>query len=117
MRRLRDVVVGDRIWFDEEKQPYRVRARGDRYIVCTKPFNPRKTVLYSIIDLDENVRGPDNLIFCCGYETDAEVAENMRMLNAGEIEVSYRRRIALRVTRIAESGRLALSQATKGEQE
>ena len=40
--------VGSRIWFKEEKRPYKVRAADGRFLVCTKPFKPRKTVLYCI---------------------------------------------------------------------
>lgn len=93
--------VGNRVWFAGEKRPYKIRARNERYLICTKPFNPKKTVIYSIIDLDEKVRGPDNLIFCMGYETEDQIAENMRMLADGEIEVSHRRRIDLDVVRVA----------------
>ncbi|MBY3434797.1 hypothetical protein [Rhizobium laguerreae] len=93
--------VGNRIWFASEKRPYKVRARNARYLICTKPFNPKKTVLYTIIDLDEEVRGPDNLIFGVGYEDEASIAENMRSLAAGEMEVSHRNRIDLDVVRVA----------------
>lgn len=95
MDTLQDAKIGDRIWFRRDKRPYRVRARNERYLICTKPFNARKTVIYTIVDLVENVRGPDNLIFCFGYETEEDIAENMQRLAAGEMEVSHRRRIAL----------------------
>ena len=52
--------VGDKVWFAEEKRPYRIRAMGERYAVCTKPFNPRHTVLYTVIDIVEQVRGTEN---------------------------------------------------------
>lgn len=95
VRELTEATVGDRIWFAADKKPYRVRARNERYIICTKPFNLKKTVLYTIVDLVEGVRGPDNRVFCFGYETDEGVAENMARLAAGEMEVSHRRRIPL----------------------
>ena len=44
-----DLKVDDKILFAEEKQRYTVQARNDRFIICTKPFNPRKTFL--ILDL------------------------------------------------------------------
>lgn len=72
--------VGDKITFVEEKQAYTVRARNSRFIVCTKPFNARKTVLYTIIDLERDVRGPCNLIFGCAMETDADIKEAMQLL-------------------------------------
>lgn len=33
------VNVGDKISIPGEKKPYTVRARDERYIICTKPFN------------------------------------------------------------------------------
>jgi hypothetical protein len=40
-----------------EKRSYKIQARSDRYLVCTKPFNLRKTVIYTIVDLDQYIRG------------------------------------------------------------
>lgn len=86
---------GDRIKFASEKRPYRVRAADDRFAVCTKPFNLRHTVMYTIVDLKENVRGADNLIFCSGYETDEDTALTLQQLQSGEIAVSQRNQVPL----------------------
>lgn len=92
---MEKVRVGDKVYVPNEKRPYTVRARDDRYIICTKPFNPKHTVLYFIIDLVDNWRGPDDRLFCFGYETDEECAERLAELQRGEIEVSLRRGIPL----------------------
>lgn len=55
--------VGDKIKFQSEKQKYTVKAKSNRYLICTKPFNLKKTVLYTIIDLERLVRGTNNMIF------------------------------------------------------
>lgn len=89
------VSVGDKVFVPKEKKPYRVRVRDDRYIICTKPFNPKHTVLYFIVDLKRKMRGPDDRIFCSGYETDEHCAERLKELQDGEIEVSMRRGIPL----------------------
>ena len=78
-----------------EKRPYTVRARDDRYIICTKPFNAKHTVIYFIIDLVERWRAPDNMIFGLGYETDEQCAERLEDLQSGTIELSRRRGIPL----------------------
>lgn len=44
---------GTRIKFREEKCRYTVRASNRFYAVCTKPFNVRNTVLYTVIDFDD----------------------------------------------------------------
>lgn len=89
------VEVGDKVYVPKEKRPYRVRARDERYIICTKPYNPQRTVRYFIVDLKERVRGPDNMVFCSGYESDEDCAERLKELQSGEIEVSWRRHIDL----------------------
>lgn len=89
------VEVGDKVYIPNEKRPFRVRARDDRYIICTKPYNPKRTVRYFIVDLKERVRGPDNRIFCSGYETDEHCVERLKELQSGEIEVSWRWRVDL----------------------
>jgi hypothetical protein len=89
------VYVGDKVYVPTEKRPYTVRARDDRYIICTKPFNPRHTVLYFIIDLAEKWRAPDNMIFCSGYETIEDCQERLKELQDGTIKLSSRRGIPL----------------------
>lgn len=99
--KLDSAVVGSRIWFNGETNPYRVRARNERYIICTKPFNPKRTVLYTIIDLQTDMRGPDNNVFCMGYETDEQVEANMQELERGQLEVSRRRAVPLDVLMVS----------------
>lgn len=89
------VKVGDKVYVPKEKRPYRVRARDERFIICTKPYNPQRTVRYFIVDLKEKVRGPDNMVFCSGYESDEDCAERLAELQSGEIEVSWRRHVDL----------------------
>lgn len=95
--------VGDKIKFAEEKQRYTVRAAGDRYLVCTKPFNPRRTVLYTVVDFVEQVRGTENLVFGRGAETDESCIDMLWRLefthpDLGEkTEVSRRNRVPLMI--------------------
>lgn len=92
--------IGNKIWFSYEKKPYKVRACDSRFIICTKPFNIKKTVLYTIIDLQNNIRGTENLIFCMGFESDADCEEALSRLQSGESEVSHRNRVKLDITKI-----------------
>ena len=89
------LVPGDPVYVNNEKRPYRVKCRDDRYIICTKPYNPQRTVMYFIIDLVRCVRGPDNMVFCSGYETQEQCEERLKELQAGWIEVSYRRSVPI----------------------
>lgn len=126
---LRYCPLGTRVWFVSEKTAYTVRARSSRYLVCTKPFNLRRTTLYTIVDLDEQVRGPENLIFGFGAETDDHCVQMIERLHGivrpftaseveqvkglprelralckpqyhGPTEVSHRNRVTLQVERV-----------------
>lgn len=89
------VAIGDKVYIPSEKRPYTVKARDDRYIICTKPFNLQNTVFYFIIDLVEKWRAPDNMVFCFGYETDEDCLERLKDLQEGTIELSRRRGVPL----------------------
>lgn len=87
------VKVGDMVHVPREKRGYRVMARDDRYIICTKPCFG--TVLYFIIDLEDKWRAPDDRVFCSGYETKEECEERLSELQTGEIALSRRMGIPL----------------------
>ena len=93
--------VGCRIKFAGEKRSYTVQAANGRFLVCTKPFNPKRTVLYTIVDLEEQVRGTEDLIFCMGFETPELCREALARLAAGESEVSHRNRVRLDIERVS----------------
>lgn len=66
------VLPDDRVRFLREARCYTVQAvsNNGRYVVCTKPFAARHTVLYTVVDLRESVRGVDDSIgHSLGYET------------------------------------------------
>lgn len=94
---LEKIKVDDFIHFVEEKQKYRVRARGSRFIICNKPFNLKRTTLYTIIDLHEQIRGAENLVFGLGAETQKECEEMLLRLEKGDSEISYRNRVPLKI--------------------
>ena len=87
--------VGDKISFAGERNAYTIRACDSRFLICTKPFNPKRTVLYTIVDLQEKIRGTENLIFGMGFETDEDCREALQRLQSGETEISHRNRVEL----------------------
>jgi hypothetical protein len=90
--------VNDKIKFESEKQKYTIKAKSDRYLICTKPFNLKKTCLYSIIDLERLVRGTNSLVFnAYDYMIQEDIDECLRDLESGKIEVSHRNCIKLDV--------------------
>lgn len=104
----KDLHEGDRVWFASEKLPYKVQAVSDdgRWAVCTKPFAARHTVIYSVLDLEQSLRGVDNSIGnCLGYDTPEECKSSLALIVSGEFEFSSRRKpIPLDIHRIQHNG-------------
>lgn len=98
--------TGDKIKFKSEKQRYTIRACDKRFIIATKPFNARKTFLYTIVDLKEKIRGADNWYCKFDYEKESEAKKCLPLLhldplkNHNSVEISHRRRIDLDLERI-----------------
>ena len=90
--------VGDKIKFAESKQRFTIRACNSRYMVCTKPFNAKKTFLYTIVDLEEGIRGRDGYI-CTAYDytKESEAKKYLKELASGKIEISSRHRYKLNI--------------------
>lgn len=94
---------GDKVWFLGEKQGYTVQAASDNgeWAVCTKPFNLKHTVLYSIVNLKLGLRGIDNHFGYMGYETKRKCKVACRLFYYGYLEFSGRNRpIPLHIERI-----------------
>jgi hypothetical protein len=95
---------GWRVRFAEERNAYTVQARGERYLVCTKPFPLHKTVLYTVVDLREQIRGTEGLVFGMGAETRDDCEQMIARLEGKDrdinTEVSRRNRVPLRVAAV-----------------
>ena len=109
---------GQKIWFAEEKRPYTIRACDERYLICTKPYNFKKdSVIYTIVDLKENVRGTDGYSIgsysyysqedCDAYMDELREGERLEAMSTddliydlGAAHVSYRNRIQLNITKV-----------------
>lgn len=91
---------GAKIKFYREKQRYTVKCTSKRFTICTKPLNVHKTVLYTIIDWEEQRRGPEDLIFGMGAETKEQCLEMLVRLIDGESIVSLRHDCPLDIEKI-----------------
>lgn len=89
--------AGDKLKFAEEKRAYTIQACNERYAVCTKPYNPQRTVLYTIVDFAENIRGTENLVFGAGAETKELCEEMLGRITTGETEISHRNNAPLQI--------------------
>lgn len=118
---LASLPIGSRIWFAEESRPYRVRATDGRFLVCTKPFNPRKTVLYCIFDTETMMRAPENLIFGYGAETDEQCEAMLRRINGSDpemkTELSRRHGITAKAVRFVANAKCAATGSERNAHE
>jgi hypothetical protein len=89
---------GSKIKFEDERQRYTVMAQDERFAILVKPFNARRTYLYTIVDLARGVRGRCNRIFGIPHDvsTPAGAAEVLKELQDGTLEVSRRHCESLR---------------------
>lgn len=97
------VPVGLKIKFIEEKQAYTVRASNRFYSICTKPFNAQKTVIYTIIDWTNKIRGAENLVFGMGAESNKSCEDMLKRLTNADSDISHRNNIPLRIEKSYES--------------
>lgn len=92
---MNPLTVGEKIRFSDERQRYTVQAANKRYAICTKPFNAKRTVLYTIIDFQELIRGTEGLVFGLGAETREQCEQMLQRLTSGETAISFRNRVSL----------------------
>jgi hypothetical protein len=91
--------VGDRVWLSTHKRAWTVRARDERYVVLTQPFNPKRTVTYTVIDLELGIRGTSDC-WGSGFESDEDVARSMKLFADGTAEISVRNNVTLDIVRV-----------------
>ncbi len=95
------IKVKDKVYFAAEKSPYTVKAFDGRYAICTKPYNLKKTVVYTIIDFKEAKRSTNDLIFnIYDYKVQADIDECLKDLNSGKIGLSRRNSIELDIIKV-----------------
>jgi hypothetical protein len=92
--------VGARVYVPDERRAYKVVAQSERFAVCTKPHF--KTVLYCILDAQNGLRGPENLVFGFGAETKEQCEQMIERLESGETEVNRRRCVPWDVLRVVQ---------------
>lgn len=89
--------VGEKVYVNTEKTPYKVIARDERFIICNRPIygkldnDGKHRYWYFICDLERGVRGKDDLIFSVyDYRTKEGCEEALLALQQGKMEVSCR---------------------------
>lgn len=116
--------VGKKVYFTNEKLPYKVMAVSERYAVVSRPLNRREDAnllhyqvemgayrtfteafehnkqspVYSLIDFEENIKAPDDLVFgIYDYSKVTDCKKVIKELEKGELKLSHRNRFELSV--------------------
>lgn len=88
--------VGGTVKFADDKRVYTIRAMSERYAICTTPFPKLDTVMYTIIDNDKMIRGPNDLVLnIYDYTLETECEKTLRDLLANIVGISRRRSVSL----------------------
>ena len=106
--------VGDKFKADGEVQRYTIQAFDDRFVIMTKPFNARRTYLYTIADLKRMRRGACDLLFGLPADVDSpdKAVEVLAAMQAGDVGVSHRNCVPLSP---AEAAQLLPASGTGGQ--
>lgn len=76
-------------WYDADLLRHKVEMQA--YSTFTEAYNDLKNQkIYTIIDLKNNLRAPDNYGGYCEYKNQKQIEEVLSLLNKGEIELSKR---------------------------
>ena len=89
----KDLKVGQQVKFNDDRLWFTVQARNERFIVCSA--ETKADTYHTIIDLDQGVRGDDNLVFHQGYDDREHCESRLQDFINGEIEISHRNRVPL----------------------
>ena len=96
MNALSQHLVGQKVKFASERNRYTVQAGDGRYLICTKPFKARETVMYTIVDLEEGIRGTVDLVFnVYDFAAKAGCRQCLKDLQSGDVGISHRNRVEL----------------------
>lgn len=100
------LLVDDKVkFYDNCVRPFVVQAVSENFVVMTKPYNPRRTTLYTIIDWRNGWRGPHNS-WGYGAVTREDCEETISALEDGKIELSVRRNVYLDIEWVKRDGKV-----------
>lgn len=104
---------GDGVLFLGDSNEFTVRAisRDGRWVICTRPVTDSdredyeeleddvSAVIYTVIDWDSGVRGPDNY-HGLGYESADQIADALARFEVGDAEISVRSDVYLDIAAV-----------------
>ena len=87
-----------KIKFEWERSRFTIRASNACFAVCTYPH--KDTVMYTIVDIKEKIRGTENLIFWLWAESDEDCINMLQRLTIGESRISERNFVELKIKQL-----------------
>lgn len=95
-----DLSIGKQVKFSGERYWWTIVARNERFLICIRK-SKKVGYYYTICDLQECIRGKDNLCFCTYDYQDPKVAEQaLRELNRDRLQISYRNWLVLEIVEV-----------------
>lgn len=73
-------IPGAKIGWKGQKKRFKVIARNDNFIIIARPYNPKKTFEYSILDLEYMECNHDNYYCKYDYSNETECKEALKEL-------------------------------------
>lgn len=88
--------VGEKWTFEGDELVYDVKAANESFAILTAPAPEHDTVWYTIVDLQQKVRGTNNMVFNpYDYAVQKDIDRCMQDLDEGTVEVTHRNRVPL----------------------
>lgn len=126
MKIIDSFIVGELVYFTDEKLPYKVMAKSDKYAIVSRSLHRREDAkiihnmvemqqyatfteaykcnkencIYSIVDFEKNIRSSDDLVFGVFDYSDVDDCKNViAELHRGNIGLSLRNMVELSVNK------------------
>lgn len=100
--------LGDKVrLYGDANNLYTVKAIGYPFIICTRPYNLKSTVFYTILDFEKCIRNRHNLIFNpFNFKIQKDIDKCLsHLLNKTDgISLSHRNHIDLEIFEIIKKG-------------
>ena len=92
-----DIKDGSRFKFKEDKLWFTVQAFNERYLICTS--ETKLGHFHTIVDLEKQIRGDDNMVFHSGYDTVELCEQRLQEFIVEDLEISHRNLVELHITK------------------
>ena len=97
---IKEVEVDDKVQFDNEKLYFTVKARNERFIICVRPYKAVGGTWYTIVDLQEHIRGHHDVFRSFDFLKIKDINKVLKMVSDPEIKHPIPDNVPLRIKNI-----------------